>query len=44
MVNNVVRDAKAEFRTMMNSERNNRMLDKTENTFEPDFFHQMVFG
>lgn len=44
MVESVIRDAKMEFKAMMRSEKNHKLLGATGRSFHPDFFHQMVFG
>lgn len=46
LVNNVVHDAKMEFKVAMHKEKNHKPTARNREIgiIEPDFFHQMVFG
>lgn len=44
LVNNVLREAKMEFKMMMHKERNHKATERKSRLIEPDHFHQMVFG
>lgn len=44
LVDNVLRDAKMEFKMMIHKERNHRPVFVENRIVEPDHFHQMVFG